>query len=524
MKTKIKNPILTGFNPDPCILRVGDDYYLAVSTFEYYPGVQIYTSKDLVNWKVVARPITSDKADLTAMPQGGGVWAPCLSHDGNKFYLVYSRVTIWSSGPFKDVDNFIITADRVDGKWSKPVYINSHGFDASLFHDDDGKKYYMCMEWDPRHSPDNKRFTGILLWEMDQETFALKGEPKKIFCGTDRGSVEGPHIYKRNGWYYLFTAEGGTNVEHAETVARSRNIFGPYEVHPYKHIITSYQTNNPLQKAGHASIVDDGKGNWYLAHLCGRKLMNGNCVLGRETSLQNIEFRDDDWCYLKDGGTQPYSYYEVEGKVNHNTFRKKKLQFTRNNMKNMFQSLRTPLGKRARIIDKDTIELVGAEGICSLHCQTLLAYRQQHIDFRASVKLDFHPENFNHTAGLIYRYNEENQYFLFMTHDENKGNVLRIQSIVKGEHKWWDEIVTVKDSVYLAIDVKCEKGQFYYSEDGSDYVLIGKPFDTSVLSDESACPMGFTGAFIGLYAGDGNFRKKTAKFSFFEYENKEEKR
>ena len=179
MKTKIKNPILTGFNPDPCILRVGDDYYLAVSTFEYYPGVQIYTSKDLVNWKVVARPITSDKADLTAMPQGGGVWAPCLSHDGNKFYLVYSRVTIWSSGPFKDVDNFIITADRVDGKWSKPVYINSHGFDASLFHDDDGKKYYMCMEWDPRHSPDNKRFTGILLWEMDQETFALKGEPKK---------------------------------------------------------------------------------------------------------------------------------------------------------------------------------------------------------------------------------------------------------------------------------------------------------------------------------------------------------
>lgn len=116
---------------------------------------------------------------------------------------------------------------------------------------------------------------------------------------------------------------GRTNVEHAETVARSRNIFGPYEVHPYKHIITSYQTNNPLQKAGHASIVDDGKGNWYLAHLCGRKLMNGNCVLGRETSLQNIEFRDDDWCYLKDGGTQPYSYYEVEGKVNHYTFRKK---------------------------------------------------------------------------------------------------------------------------------------------------------------------------------------------------------
>src|SRR5690606_29463494 len=200
----IKNPILPGFNPDPSILRVGDDYYIATSTFEWYPGVQISHSKDLLNWRIVARPLNRySQLDLRGRPNSGGVWAPCLSWSDGLFYLIYTDTREWTAS-FKDVRNFLVTAPDIEGPWSEPGYLNSSGFDPSLFHDDDGRKWFLNMIWD--HRPQHQSFGGIVLQEYDPVSQTLTGPVENIFLGSDLGLVEAPHLYKVDGWYYLLTA------------------------------------------------------------------------------------------------------------------------------------------------------------------------------------------------------------------------------------------------------------------------------------------------------------------------------
>jgi xylan 1,4-beta-xylosidase len=297
----IRNPILPGFNPDPSILRVGEDYYIATSTFEWYPGVQIHHSRDLANWELITRPLTrKSQLDMRGDPDSCGIWAPCLTYDGTQFWLVYTDVKR-KDGSFKDAHNYIVTAPTIEGPWSDPVYINSSGFDPSLFHDDDGKKWFVNMLWDHRVRP--LLFAGIALQQYDPVAQKLIGPRKNIFQGTDLKLVEGPHLYKRNGWYYLLTAEGGTGYEHASTFARSRSIDGPYELHPEKYLVTAKDAPlNPVQRSGHGDIVETPDGKTYFVHLMGRPTtQKRRSVLGRETGIQEAEWRSDDWLWLKHG-------------------------------------------------------------------------------------------------------------------------------------------------------------------------------------------------------------------------------
>jgi xylan 1,4-beta-xylosidase len=213
----IRNPILRGFNPDPSIVRVGDDYYIATSTFEWFPGVQIHHSRDLVDWRLLTRPLNrASQLDMRGDPDSCGVWAPCLTHADGLFHLVYTDVkrygrttTAGASGAsLRDFHNYLVTSARIDGDWSDPVYLNSSGFDPSLFHDEDGRKYLVNMLWD--HRPGQNRFAGIVLQEYSPAEQRLVGKRHNIFTGTSLGFTEGPHLYKRDGWYYLITAEGGT--------------------------------------------------------------------------------------------------------------------------------------------------------------------------------------------------------------------------------------------------------------------------------------------------------------------------
>jgi xylan 1,4-beta-xylosidase len=307
----IRNPILPGFNPDPSICRVGDDYYIAVSTFEWYPGVQIHHSKDLVNWELVCRPLTrASQLDMRGNPCSCGIWAPCLSYADGQFWLVYTDVKRYD-GNFKDSHNFIVTAPSITGPWSEPMFANSSGFDPSLFHDDDGRKWFVNMVWNYRTAsiggnPRTPAFDGILLQEWDAKAGKLVGPIKNIYRGTELGLVEGPHLYKRNGWYYLTTAEGGTSYNHAVTMARSRKLDGPYETHPLEHPITSKDhLDAPLQRAGHGQIIETPDGAFYHTHLCGRPLPGTQRTpLGRETAIQKMVWKDD-WLYLEGGGVVP---------------------------------------------------------------------------------------------------------------------------------------------------------------------------------------------------------------------------
>ncbi|WP_449288690.1 glycoside hydrolase family 43 protein [Marinicrinis sediminis] len=282
----IHNPVLKGFHPDPSILRVGDDFYMATSTFEWFPGVQLYHSRDLVHWRLLPHPLTrKSQLDMRGNPNSGGVWAPCLSHDGERFYLCYTDVKSLA-GAFKDTPNYVVTSASIMGPWSEPMYLNSSGFDPSLFHDDDGRKWLVNMVWD--HRKGKNPFHGIVLQEWSAAEGKLVGPVYPIYKGSPLGGTEGPHLYKRNDFYYLMTAEGGTGYDHAVTVARSRHLFGPYDTDPDNPVLTAAGSPElSLQRAGHASLVETAGGEWYLAHLCGRPLPGTRrCNLGRETAIQ----------------------------------------------------------------------------------------------------------------------------------------------------------------------------------------------------------------------------------------------
>ena len=192
----IQNPILKGFNPDPSILRVGEDYYIATSTFEWFPGVQIHHSRDLVNWRLLTRPLDRiSQLNMIGNPDSGGIWAPCLSYCDGLFYLIYTDMKYWLRDPYKIGTNYLVTAPDIMGPWSEPIPLNFRGFDPSLFHDDDGKKWFVNMVWD--HRQQNNRFSGILLQEYDHEQKKLVGPVK---TRTPWNVEKSPWSRKRSAW------------------------------------------------------------------------------------------------------------------------------------------------------------------------------------------------------------------------------------------------------------------------------------------------------------------------------------
>ncbi|KAI1101259.1 glycoside hydrolase family 43 protein [Jackrogersella minutella] len=521
----IRNPILPGFNPDPSILRVGGDYYIATSTFEWYPGVQIHHSRDLANWELVMRPLNrKSQLDMRGDPDSCGVWAPCLTHDGDKFWLVYTDVKR-KDGSLKDTHNYIINAPSIEGPWSDPVYANSSGFDPSLFHDDDGKKWFVNMLQDHRSRP--RSFAGIVLQEFDPSAGKLVGPKKNIFHGTDLDLVEGPHLYKRNGWYYLLTAEGGTAYEHACTFARSRDIGGPYEVHPQKHILTSKDApSSALQRAGHGDIVETPEGKTYLVHLTGRPTTpERRCVLGRETAIQEA-FWQDDWLFVKNGPV-PSLYVEVLGTRDDSKYWAEQRYTFENGLNKDFQWLRTPETERIFNTQDGKLTLVGRESIGSWFEQALVARRQTHFSYDAETVIDFAPTDERQFAGLTAYYCRYNFFYLTVTaHSDSQRELL----ILSSEASWPDAKLTTpladpvqipnEGKVKLALTIRGRGLQFFYGLDGDELKKIGPVYDASLLSDECGGHQAhgsFTGAFVGMACSDINGTALPATFDYFVY-------
>nr|ANR02571.1 HxylB [[Humicola] grisea var. thermoidea] len=524
---QVRNPILPGFNPDPSILRVGEDYYIATSTFEWYPGVQIHHSRDLANWELVARPLNrKSQLDMRGNPDSCGIWAPCLSHDGERFWLVYTDVKR-KDGSFKDTPNYIVTAEKIEGPWSDPIYINSSGFDPSLFHDDDGRKWFVNMLWDHRRRP--QLFEGIVLQEFDPKAGKLVGPRKNIFTGTDLALVEGPHLYKRNGWYYLLTAEGGTGYEHACTFARSRNIWGPYEVHPQKYILTSKDhPHAALQRAGHGDIVDTPDGRTYLVHLTGRPTTQfRRCVLGRETAIQEAYWGDDDWLYVKNGPV-PSLWVDLPAARDDTKYWEEKRYTFESGLHKDFQWLRTPETDRIfRTREDGKLTLIGRESIGSWFEQALVARRQTHFSCDAETVIDFSPEDQRQFAGLTAYYCRYNFFYLAVSaHSDGQRELFIMASEASwplGELRYpVPEGVRIPNEgkVRLALTIRGRELQFYYALEGEELKKIGPVLDASIVSDECGGHQrhgSFTGAFVGVAASDLNGTAAEATFDYFIY-------
>ena len=456
-QTLIRNPILKGFNPDPSIVRVGDDYYIATSTFEWFPGVQIYHSRDLVNWRLLTRPLRRpSQLNMLGDPDSCGVWAPCLSYDNGLFYLIYTdvkrygRTTVGgaSGASLRDFHNYLVTCSTIDGDWSDPVYLNSSGFDPSLFHDDDGRKYLVNQLWD--HRPGQNRFAGIVLQEYSPSTRKLIGERKNIFPGTRIGLTEAPHLYKRNGYYYLLTAEGGTGWGHAVTMARSKSLTGPYELHPDTYIISArHRPDAELQRAGHADLVETQSGETYAVYLCGRPIRNrGRCTLGRETAIQRMVWGDDDWLRTEDGQGVSQATTPAPGLPATEFFASPvREDFDTDQLPIDFQWLRSPWPEQLFSLSarRGYLRLYGRETIGSQFKQALVARRQQAHCYSASTSMEFDPEHFQQAAGLVCYYNSSKFHYLY----------------VSTEHEWQ---ARSRDDVHTRLAAKrCVHGANQYS-------------------------------------------------------------
>ncbi len=532
MTAVIQNPVLKGFNPDPSICRVGDDYYIATSTFEWFPGVQIHHSKDLVNWELISHPLSRvSQLDMQGNPDSCGIWAPCLSHDGDRFYLIFTDVKDYQV-EHKVSHNYLVTAESINGPWSEPIYLNSSGFDPSLFHDPNGKKYLVNMLWD--HRPENNRqdkrpvkcFSGIVLQEFNWETKSLVGDISNIFPGTNLGWVEGPHLYKFQDYYYLLCAEGGTFHNHAAVFARSKQLTGPYEVDPAGHVLTSANdVTAELRRAGHASLVETQNNELYLAHLCGRPLpYRGRSVLGRETAIQKLHWQDG-WPRMANGKNSPDREVPAPMFVTQSsktTLISESLDFNKP-LPIDYQSPRTPLTEDicSRKEKSGYLTLTGKEFIGSKNLQSLVARRQQAFCFSATTSLEFDPNNFQQMAGLVSYYNSGKYIYLAVTCNDKGERVLEVIAKAMSQGQYWpldNEIVLPKNgSIHLKVEVYYDQWRGFYSLDGHNWVLVSGPLDYSVLSDEFGAEH-FTGAFIGMCCQDVSGQNKKAHFETFTYQ------
>ncbi|KFI59297.1 glycoside hydrolase family 43 protein [Bifidobacterium cuniculi] len=535
---KIVNPVLAGFHADPSMIRVGDTYYIANSTFEWWPGVRLHESRDMVHWRTLPGPLRrTSQLDMRGNPSSGGVWAPDLSYADGRFWLVYADVKI-VGGAFKDCTNYLVTAEDIEGPWSEPVRLNGVGFDASLFHDDDGRKYLVQQTWDFReyHHP----FDGITCTEFDPQAMRLKPETTRtLWHGTDVKLVEGPHLYKVNGLYYLFCAEGGTVWTHQEVVARSATLDAlSFEPSPYNPFVTNFDTpRSPLQKQGHGALVDTPSGQWYYASLSARPWHHpdesvtdprGWCTLGRETSIQQVEWTDDGWPVIVGGhGGQlvvdaPRDAIETDVPMGHS----QRDDFTAPELGLDWSTLRVPFDDAMGSVGDGALTLRGQGSLCNLFDLSLVARRWQAFDFDAQVAVRFDPWNYMQMAGLTNYYNDLCWSWAFVTWDERRG--CRVIEVAQNDfHDYTsflkDDAVPVPDdvdTVWLRTKVRTDTYTYEYSFDGERWIGLGVELDARILSDDYVNQRYggfFTGAFVGLAAVDLSGYDATARFSDFEY-------
>ena len=552
----IQNPILPGFYPDPSICRVGEDYYLANSTFEWFPGVPLHHSRDLMNWRLIGHALTRPaQLDLRGIADSAGVWAPSLSHADGQFWLIYTNLRNTGMGrPFKDIGIYLTTAKNIGGPWSDPITLNSIGFDPSLFHDEDGRKWLVNMIWDYRKN--RYRFAGIVIQEYDHRQQKLVGPMKKIMEKTGV-LCEGPNLYRHDGWYYLMMAEGGTGWNHSIAMARSNNILGPYELDPEPVLLTARDDASlPLQKAGHGELVQTPAGEWYLAHLASRPVITSagvgagspdqtdaaalraghRCMLGRETCLQKVEWREG-WLRIAGGGHHPKSAWPAPlGAPVSTAAQSSNLSqsadsapgaparddFDAERLGARWNSLRVPMDEswcslKAR---PGWLRLRGRDSQHSLFYQSLVARRLQHFHVILETSLEFAPEHYTHSAGLICYYDTRTNFYLRVSHDEQLGRIL---GITLTDDTAYDELtdsqIAINDwqRIFLRAEINRSRLQFSASPDGKSWCDVGPVLDASKLSDDYGHTLHFTGAMVGLCCQDLKDGRLCADFDYFDY-------
>jgi len=542
MKT-FNNPIIPGFYPDPSICRAGEDYYLVTSSFEYFPGVPIFHSKDLINWRQIGHVLDRpSQLNLDGIKPSGGIYAPTIRYDKGTFYMI---TTLFGRG-----GNFIVTAAKPEGPWSEPHWLENEdllqqkpnsvvpwidqyfsyegepvlfskapGIDPSLFFDDDGKVYYTGNR-KPQDGGKKSSDREIWLQELDKPSLKLTGEKYAIWAGCGGAYTEGPHLYKVNGYYYLITAEGGTFHDHAVMVARSRSIKGPYESNPRNPILTHRHLGYeyPIVNVGHADLVQTQHGEWWMVALASRPFGGYYTNLGRETFLAPVRW-EDDWPVVSPG----VDHLEFAGKAPdlpeqqwpapplRDPFDSQELSFCWN-------FLRTPRNEFYSLVQRPGYLRLyhRPEMLSCWETPAFLGRRLQHIDFTAGAAMEFSPRKANEEAGLVLIQNAD-YHFRFICTLSNGRPVLRLIRREKGEEEILSENEIASYQLCLKIEAKGQDITFYFADSCStDFKTAAAKVNGRILSSQVAG--GFVGAYIGLYASsNAAYSDNYSDFDWFEY-------
>ncbi len=528
-KESFQNPILAGFYPDPSICRAGDDYYLVNSTFAYFPGIPVFHSRDLVNWKQVGNVMDrNEQMNLEGLRISRGIFAPAITYHDGLFYVVCTLVDAGG--------NFVVTAKDPAGPWSNPYWLRDvSGIDPSLFFDNDGQGYLVYNSEPPNNKSLYNGHRSIKMIRFDKEKMTTVGEPEIIVNGgTDLSKnpiwIEAPHLYHVNGWYYLLAAEGGTSWNHSAVIFRSRKVEGPYEPWERNPILTQrhldWDRENPVACTGHADMVQTRSGEWWAVFLGTRPYEGPYFNTGRETFLAPVKWQDG-WPVINpDFEEVQYSYLVPETSELSKSPIPLSGNFThreefRDSLEQGWLFLRNPKDAWYSF-EKGSLHMkLRPETIAGKMNPSFIGKRQTHHIGYASTALEFNPKHPFEKAGLSVFQNESHYYFLCKSIDQaGKGVIQLYKSGENGEEMIAEEKGPGPESVILKIVSRGNLYDFLFSTDGKDWIPVKRDVDATFLSTETAG--GFVGCIYGLYAtSNGESSANSARFDWFEYANEE---
>ncbi len=504
-----RNPIRTGMFPDPSVVRVGDDYYMVNSSFIYFPCIPVSHSKDLVHWRIIGYAITNPEwAELDELSGGRGYWAPDISYYEGKFYIAATYRYNDDGNVYRK--QIVVSSDRAEGPYSRPVIINEDGIDPSIFNDDDGRRYMLLNR-------------GARIFELNKDGSQENPQAELLYYGDYKRAPEGPHLLKKDGYYYLFEAEGGTGIGHRITVSRSRTLRGNYEPCPYNPIMRQDDPLAPIQRCGHGKPVQTVDGRWYMVYLCGRMIADGRSILGRETCLDEITWTMDGWPIvnkLQGPGTlkkKPINSIDKDSISNNTSDNLNYIDDFDGDMLGMDWITPRPPMKDGFYIRNGCLCIQGSlYELDSVNARNIFLRRQTSFEFRAELSMRIPKLQDGQNAGLTCYY-DENTFIKFGVFKDKKGMYICVMEHIgevnryspkKYIDKSADSIIFIVDTSYLtrcfSYILNDNKEEMFYNIDKVDY-----------LCDEGYHKgKRFTGAMSGLYAYAGEEKLEVAYMSY----------
>lgn len=506
-----RNPVLAGFRPDPAIVRVGEDFYLSTSTGGYWPGLPIFHSRDLVSWRQIGAAVSRrEQMDLAGVFPSLGLYAPDLKHHRDRFYLLGTCVGCGG--------NFVVTAQRAEGPWSAPAWLPFEGIDPSISFDQDGRAW-VVNNGPPVGTPRWSGHRAIWLQELDLHTLTMKG-PRTVLVdgGVDPAArpewIEGPHLFRRAGWYYLIAAEGGTGERHSEVVFRARDVRGPYLPGPANPILTQRdlpdQRPAPVGATGHADMVELADGSWWAVFLGTRPYAPGMYNTGRDTFLLPVEWRDGWPMILQRGVAMPrvarrpalpppsVAAPPLSGAFGFTD------RFASGDLDPRWTFLRTPRERWWRAGSGRLSVTPRADALGSLGQPSLVAMGQAHATAQTQVTLRFVPRVVGDQAGLV-AYQDERRFLAAALTRAPSGRLeLRVLRRLDKSEPVAGLVVAVAPvpngggALRLGLDIRNTSYRFRYAAAGGGWRPLGPALDGAALSTKEAG--GFTGTMIGMFA------------------------